>query len=99
MSASRNSVPPSLSPGCGRPALAATLLTGGAKRRSQDGRPPIAEADPLCRPLLEAVEARLVKESHDAGLLELRAELAGQWSDTKAQLADYTAAIESLSRQ
>ena len=33
------------------------------------------------------------------GLLELRAELAGQWSDAKAQAADYTAAIEALSQQ
>src|SRR5262249_8607201 len=29
----------------------------------------------------------------------LRAELAGQWSDRKAQAADYTAAIEALSQQ
>ena len=53
----------------------------------------------LWRPLLAAIEARLLKDPRDPALLELRAELAGQWSDTKAQLADYTAAIEILSRQ
>ena len=39
------------------------------------------------------------KSRADAGLLELRAELAGQWSDAKAQVADYTAAIEALAQQ
>ena len=43
----------------------------------------------LWRPLLAAIETRLAKDPQGAGLLELRAELAGQWSDTKAQLADY----------
>ena len=53
----------------------------------------------LLHPLRAAVDERLAKSPRDAGLLELRAELAGQWSDTKAQVADYTAAIEALSRQ
>jgi tetratricopeptide (TPR) repeat protein len=90
----------------GRPARAATLLTGGAKRRARDGLPPLEEDDlddpesgDPCGPLLRAIEARLAKAPHDAGLLELRAELAGQWSDTKGQLADYTAAIEALTKQ
>ena len=46
-----------------------------------------------------AVNERLAKEPRNAGLLELRAELAGQWSDAKAQVADYTAAIEALAQQ
>ena len=50
-------------------------------------------------PLRSAVDLRLAKEPGDAGLLELRAELAGQWSDAKAQAADYTAAIEALAQQ
>src|SRR5207237_10454914 len=58
-----------------------------------------AETGELWRPLLAAIEARLVKNPKDAGLLELRAELAGQWSDSKAQLADCTSAIEILSKQ
>ena len=53
----------------------------------------------LLYPLRAAVNERLAKEPRDAGLLELRAELAGQWSDAKAQVADYTAAIESLAQQ
>ncbi len=96
-----------------RPAIAATLLEGGAKRRSQDGLPAVVDTvgagfetlaryvnDPATReqlyPLRSAVEERLAKEPRNAGLLELRAELAGQWSDARAQVADYTAAIESL---
>src|SRR5205807_10056291 len=50
-------------------------------------------------PLRAAVNERLAKEPGNPGLLELRAELAGQWSDAKAQVADYTAAIETLSKQ
>jgi len=53
----------------------------------------------LLHPLRLAVNERLAKKPRDAGLLELRAELAGQWSDWKAQVADYTAAIELLSGQ
>ncbi len=53
----------------------------------------------LLYPLREAVNERLAKAPRDAGLLELRAELAGQWSDAKAQVADYTAAIDVRSRQ
>jgi WD40 repeat protein/tetratricopeptide (TPR) repeat protein len=87
----------------GRPALAATLLTGGAKRRSQDGLLSAAETDPanpeLWRPLLAAIEARLINDPDDAGLLELRAELAGQWSGFEEQAANYTAAIAALERK
>ena len=50
-------------------------------------------------PLRAAVNERLNRDPSDAGLLELRAELAGQWSDVKAQLADYSAAIAALSQQ
>ena len=39
------------------------------------------------------------KEPRDVGLLDLRAELAGQESDWKAQAADYTAVIEILADQ
>jgi hypothetical protein len=39
-------------------------------------------------PLRAAVDERLAKASRDAALLELRAELAGQWSDRKAQASD-----------
>ena len=53
----------------------------------------------LLYPLREAVKERLDKAPRDAGLLELRAELAGQWSDAKAQLADYTAAILALAQR
>jgi WD40 repeat protein/tetratricopeptide (TPR) repeat protein len=51
----------------------------------------------LLHPLRTAINERLAKEPRNAGLLELRAELAGQWSDAKAQVADYTAAIDALS--
>jgi len=53
----------------------------------------------LLHPLRAAIDEQLAREPRNPGLLELRAELAGQWSDTKAQLADYTAAIEALSQQ
>ena len=53
----------------------------------------------ILHPLRAAVNERLAKEPRDAGLLELRAELAGQWSDAKAQVADYTAAIDVLAQQ
>lgn len=53
----------------------------------------------LLNPLRAAVNERLAREPRSPGLLELRAELAGQWSDAKAQAIDYTAAIEALSRQ
>lgn len=51
------------------------------------------------RALREAVDERLVQDLADAGLLSLRAELSGQWSDQTAQIADYTAAIEALAGQ
>jgi WD40 repeat protein/tetratricopeptide (TPR) repeat protein len=47
-------------------------------------------------PLLAVVDERLATAPRDAGLLELRAELADQWSDANAQVTDYTAAIEAL---
>ena len=47
-------------------------------------------------PLRTAIDERLAKEPRDARLLELRAELAGQWSDAKAQVDDYSAAIEAI---
>jgi WD40 repeat protein/tetratricopeptide (TPR) repeat protein len=53
----------------------------------------------LLGPLRTAIDQRIAKEPQNAGLLELRAELAGQWSDTKAQLADFTAAIVALSQE
>ncbi len=46
--------------------------------------------------LRAAVHERLAKEPGNAGLLELRAELAGQWQGFAAQAADYSAAIEIL---
>ena len=93
-----------------RPSVAATLLQGGAKRRTADGIPPRSMltgwrfvSDPatgeLLDPLRALVNERLAKAPRDAGLLELRAELAGQWSDAQAQVADYTAAIEALAQQ
>jgi WD40 repeat protein/tetratricopeptide (TPR) repeat protein len=50
----------------------------------------------LSFPLLVALERRLAKNPKDAGLLELRAELAGEEADFAGQLADYTAALEIL---
>ncbi len=85
---------------------ASALLVGGARRRAADGIPPAGGGvsnDPatgeLLNPLREAVNERLAKAPRDAGLLELRAELNGQWSDANAQVADYTAAIEALAQQ
>jgi tetratricopeptide (TPR) repeat protein len=49
--------------------------------------------------LLAALEERLAKNRRDAGLFELRAELAGQESDFIRQAADYTAAIGILAEQ
>ena len=107
------------------PSVAATLLQGGAKRRTADGIPPAVVqstarhsggegpavieltrdrflSDPatgdILYPLRALVNDRLSKKPRDAGLLELRAELAGQWSDARAQVADYTAAIAALSQ-
>ena len=53
----------------------------------------------LLYPLRALVDERFAKEPRDARLLELRAELAGQWSDAQAQVAGYTAAIKSLAQQ
>ena len=53
----------------------------------------------LLHPLRAAINERLAREPRNPGLFELRAELAGQWSGTKAQLANYTAALDALSQQ
>jgi tetratricopeptide (TPR) repeat protein len=50
-------------------------------------------------PLRTSINERLAKEPRNPALHELRAELAGQWSDAQAQVADYTAAIDALSQQ
>jgi WD40 repeat protein/tetratricopeptide (TPR) repeat protein len=86
-----------------RPREAADLLTGGARRRIEDGVPAAALNDaatgePL-RPLRAAVNERLAQDPRNPGLLELRAELAGQWNDWQAQAADYTAAIKVLAEK
>jgi tetratricopeptide (TPR) repeat protein len=51
-------------------------------------------SDPATRellyPLRALVNERLAREPRDAGLLALRAELAGQWSGSEAPVADYT---------
>jgi WD40 repeat protein/serine/threonine protein kinase/tetratricopeptide (TPR) repeat protein len=57
------------------------------------------ESEELWRPLLAAIDARLAKEPRDAALLELRAELSGQWSGFADQVRDYTAAIDVLASQ
>jgi WD40 repeat protein len=52
-------------------------------------------------PLRTAVHKQLAQKPRDAGLLELRAELAGQEQepDIAGQVADYTAAIKILAQQ
>jgi tetratricopeptide (TPR) repeat protein len=87
-----------------RPHDAAALLRGATKCRALDGLPPAVEhvdAVPggLLHPLWAAVNERLAKKPRHPGLLELRAELAGQWSDAKAQVADFSAAIDALAQQ
>jgi tetratricopeptide (TPR) repeat protein len=92
-----------------RPRDAAALLTGSAKRRTQDGLAAAAlqvgvgvtdaATGEMLHPLRATINERLARKPRNPGLLELRAELAGQSSDTKAQVADYTAAIEALSQQ
>lgn len=49
-------------------------------------------------PLRELIGEKLAATPGDPGLLELRAELAGQWSGFEEQAADYTAAIEALTQ-
>jgi WD40 repeat protein/tetratricopeptide (TPR) repeat protein len=92
-----------------RPDMAAKLLQGGAQRRVQDGLPPIAKvnenhdrdkaAGELFFPLLAEVEKRLGTDPRDVGLLELRAELAGQQGDLGGEAAHYTKAIKILAEQ
>jgi WD40 repeat protein len=53
----------------------------------------------LLFPLLAMLEKRLSESPRDAGLLELRAELAGQANDFARQVADCTAAIDILADQ
>jgi WD40 repeat protein/tetratricopeptide (TPR) repeat protein len=50
-------------------------------------------------PLMAALEERLAKNPRDAGLFELRAELAGQESDFVRQAADYSSAIGIITEQ
>ena len=50
-------------------------------------------------PLLAVLEKRLAENPRNAGLFELRAELAGQASDFSRQVADYSAAIKILAEQ
>lgn len=51
----------------------------------------------LIEKLLAAVNQQLSESANDSGLLELRAELAGQSSEHERQVADYTAALAALS--
>ncbi len=91
-----------------RPSDAALLLQGGAARRAQDGLAAIpakaslradAATGEMLFVLLAALEKRLAESPGDPSLLELRAELAGQWSDSQAQVADYTAALSALAKR
>ncbi len=85
-----------------RPRDATALLRGGARRREQDGVSATvhdAATGAWLHPLRAAIDERLTKEPRNPGLLELRAELAGQWSNANSQVADYTAAIDVLSQQ
>jgi WD40 repeat protein/tetratricopeptide (TPR) repeat protein len=89
--------------------MAAKLLRGGAERRTQDGLRPIAKVNEnhyrdeatgeLFFPLLAEVEKRLARDPRDVGLLELRAELAGQQSDLAGQAAHYARAIKILAER
>jgi hypothetical protein len=79
---------------------AAALLRAAAKHRASDELTDDDRAigEPLRR-LRAAIQSGLAKEPRNPGVLELRAELAGLGSDRKAQVADYTAAIDTLSQQ
>ena len=87
-----------------RPAVAAMLLQGGAKRRARDGIPaPVRDTidatGELIYPLMAVLEKRLTENPRNAELLELRAELAGLASDFSSQVADYSTAIKVLAEQ
>jgi WD40 repeat protein len=92
-----------------RPDVAATLLQGGAQRRADDGLPAIVKGKDenyvdqatgdLFFPLLAEVDKGLAQDPRDAGLHELRAELAGQENDFAGQAAHYAGAIEILAEQ
>ena len=53
----------------------------------------------LIETLLAALDQKLAESPQHPGLLELRAELAGQSSEYERQVVDYTAAIAALSEQ
>ena len=53
----------------------------------------------LIETLLAAVDRKIAESPNQPGLLELRAELAGQSSEYEQQVADYTAAIAALSER
>ena len=53
----------------------------------------------LIENLLATVNGKLNESANDPGLLELRAEIAGQSSDYEQQATDYSAAIAALSEQ
>ncbi len=84
---------------CSPAAPNAVPRTGFPISRRREPASKTRRPENLLEPLRALIKQRLGQEPRNPGLLELRAELAGQWSDTKAQLADYTAAIEALSRQ
>lgn len=81
----------------GKPAVAARLLTGGVQRRIADGAVSDPATDEQITSLQAAINQRLTDHPRHVGLLELRAELAGQLSRWSEQVADSTVAIEALS--
>ncbi len=50
------------------------------------------------RELWAALDERIGRDAMDPSLFELRAELAGQWSDARAQVTDYSAAIDAYAQ-
>ncbi len=81
-----------------RPRDAAALLSGGAGAGPRMGFPPpfsrlelassIRQPANCCIPLRAALSERLAREPRDPALLELRAELASQWSGFEEQAAE-----------
>jgi eukaryotic-like serine/threonine-protein kinase len=90
-----------------RPAAAAALLEAGAIRQVEDptvSREPAlgfvdGETARLFSKLRAELEKRLADQPRNAGLLELRGQLAGQESKYERQVADYTAAINVITQQ
>ena len=80
-----------------KPDFAARLLTEGVQHRIADGNVGDPTTDEQITSLRAAIDQRLTDHRRHVGLLELRAELAGQLSQWSEQVADYTAAIEALS--